>query len=292
MTAACALTWLGLFDTPSAALESVAEKRGGLDADRACTPSQLRYVAYFGQLLEGVRPRAPGMGAAAWEAEASAAAGRAAAEAEMRGAPPPEPATTLPPVPAAPQLKRVTVHGVPDFTLSRGDWEAAHGGRAGGGAAVQAPVAGGGGEGEGEGGDGGGGGGGGKLSQGLASLASKIDALLITPVLGPAGESSGEEEEEAGGGEEAAARREARRAEREAARAARAAARRAGAGEGGAAAPPGEAAPPPGVEGDAAAAAAAPAPAPAESGGGGGATAAAAASQPLLPPALASLAAA
>ena len=43
-TAACALTWMGLYDTPTIALEDVAKKRGGYTAQQLCSPSQIRCV--------------------------------------------------------------------------------------------------------------------------------------------------------------------------------------------------------------------------------------------------------
>ena len=43
-TCACALAWMGQYDTPMLALEDVAQKRGGFTYQQLCSPSQLRCV--------------------------------------------------------------------------------------------------------------------------------------------------------------------------------------------------------------------------------------------------------
>ncbi len=52
---ACILTWLGEFDSPMQALQYVANRRGTV-VDYLTIPSQRRYIQYFSNLLDGVRP--------------------------------------------------------------------------------------------------------------------------------------------------------------------------------------------------------------------------------------------
>jgi len=53
---ACVLTWLGEFLTPMEALQYIAERRA-LTVDQLTIPSQRRYVQYFSNMLDGVKPR-------------------------------------------------------------------------------------------------------------------------------------------------------------------------------------------------------------------------------------------
>ncbi|KAJ1461774.1 hypothetical protein M885DRAFT_611384 [Pelagophyceae sp. CCMP2097] len=53
---ACAMAWLGLFETPFEALAHVARRRGE-DVEKMSIPSQRRYVQYFANVLDGVAPR-------------------------------------------------------------------------------------------------------------------------------------------------------------------------------------------------------------------------------------------
>lgn len=52
---ACALAWLGEFDSPMQALQYVAQRRGTA-VDYLTIPSQRRYIQYFSNLLDGVKP--------------------------------------------------------------------------------------------------------------------------------------------------------------------------------------------------------------------------------------------
>jgi tensin len=52
---ACILTWLGEFDSPMQALQYVANRRNTV-VDYLTIPSQRRYIQYFSNLLDGVRP--------------------------------------------------------------------------------------------------------------------------------------------------------------------------------------------------------------------------------------------
>jgi len=53
---ACILTWLGEFSSPQEALQYVAERKG-ISVDYLTIPSQRRYVQYFSNMLDGVKPR-------------------------------------------------------------------------------------------------------------------------------------------------------------------------------------------------------------------------------------------
>ena len=53
---ACILTWIGEFSSPMEGLQYVAERRG-ISADILTIPSQRRYVQYFSNMLDGVKPR-------------------------------------------------------------------------------------------------------------------------------------------------------------------------------------------------------------------------------------------
>ena len=53
---ACILTWIGEFASPMEALQYVAERRA-ISADYLTIPSQRRYVQYFSNMLDGVKPR-------------------------------------------------------------------------------------------------------------------------------------------------------------------------------------------------------------------------------------------
>ncbi|CAM9796205.1 unnamed protein product, partial [Phaeothamnion confervicola] len=54
--AACFLAWVGEFSTPVEALQYVAERKR-VEMERLTIPSQRRYIQYFSNMLEGVRPR-------------------------------------------------------------------------------------------------------------------------------------------------------------------------------------------------------------------------------------------
>jgi hypothetical protein len=54
--AACVLTWIGEFAAPMEALQYVAERRK-TTVDNLTIPSQQRYVQYFANMLDGVKPR-------------------------------------------------------------------------------------------------------------------------------------------------------------------------------------------------------------------------------------------
>ena len=56
VVSACALAWLGEFDSAITAIDYVCEKRGST-VERMCVPSQLRYAQYFSFVLDGVKPR-------------------------------------------------------------------------------------------------------------------------------------------------------------------------------------------------------------------------------------------
>ena len=53
---ACVLTWLGEFSSPSEALQYIADRRN-IAVDFLTIPSQRRYVQYFSNMLDGVRPQ-------------------------------------------------------------------------------------------------------------------------------------------------------------------------------------------------------------------------------------------
>jgi tensin len=53
---ACALTWNGEFSSPTKALEYIADRKG-IDTATLTIPSQRRYLSYFSNMLEGVKPR-------------------------------------------------------------------------------------------------------------------------------------------------------------------------------------------------------------------------------------------
>jgi protein-tyrosine phosphatase len=52
---ACVLTWIGEFDSPMSALQYVAQRRSTA-VDYLTIPSQRRYIQYFSNLLDGVKP--------------------------------------------------------------------------------------------------------------------------------------------------------------------------------------------------------------------------------------------
>mmetsp|Transcript_12095 Transcript_12095/g.18274 ORF Transcript_12095/g.18274 Transcript_12095/m.18274 type:complete len:636 (-) Transcript_12095:141-2048(-) len=54
---ACVLTWIGEFSSPMESLSYVADRKG-LTVDTLTIPSQRRYIQYFSNVLDGVRPRA------------------------------------------------------------------------------------------------------------------------------------------------------------------------------------------------------------------------------------------
>ncbi len=53
---ACILTWIGEFDSPMEALQYVADRKN-MTIDNLTIPSQRRYVSYFSNMLDGVKPR-------------------------------------------------------------------------------------------------------------------------------------------------------------------------------------------------------------------------------------------
>lgn len=53
---ACALTWIGEFNSPMEALTYIAERKNS-SIDILTIPSQRRYIQYFSNVLDGVRPR-------------------------------------------------------------------------------------------------------------------------------------------------------------------------------------------------------------------------------------------
>ena len=54
---ACVLTWMGEFSSPMEALSYVSVRKGS-HVDSLTIPSQRRYIQYFSNVLDGVRPRA------------------------------------------------------------------------------------------------------------------------------------------------------------------------------------------------------------------------------------------
>ena len=57
---ACILTWIGEFLAPMEALQYIAERRG-LTIEALTIPSQRRYIQYFSNILDGVKPRSEAM---------------------------------------------------------------------------------------------------------------------------------------------------------------------------------------------------------------------------------------
>lgn len=53
---ACVLTWTGEFSSPVTALEYIADRKG-IEVEALTIPSQRRYLSYFGNMLEGIKPR-------------------------------------------------------------------------------------------------------------------------------------------------------------------------------------------------------------------------------------------
>ena len=53
---ACILTWIGEFSSPMEGLQYVSQRRS-ISADFLTIPSQRRYVQYFSNMLDGVKPR-------------------------------------------------------------------------------------------------------------------------------------------------------------------------------------------------------------------------------------------
>ena len=53
---ACLLTWINEISTPMEALQYIADRRG-ISSDELTIPSQRRYIQYFANMLDGVRPR-------------------------------------------------------------------------------------------------------------------------------------------------------------------------------------------------------------------------------------------
>ncbi len=53
---ACVLAWIGEFTSPMEALQYIADRRG-ISVDNLTIPSQRRYVQYFSNMLDGVKPR-------------------------------------------------------------------------------------------------------------------------------------------------------------------------------------------------------------------------------------------
>eukprot|EP01034_Spumella_vulgaris_P025119 gene25119-31536_t len=53
---ACILAWIGEFSSPMEALQYIADRRG-ISVDHLTIPSQRRYVQYFSNMLDGVKPR-------------------------------------------------------------------------------------------------------------------------------------------------------------------------------------------------------------------------------------------
>lgn len=53
---ACVLTWIGEFASPVEALQYIADRRG-ISVDFLTIPSQRRYLQYFSNMLDGVKPR-------------------------------------------------------------------------------------------------------------------------------------------------------------------------------------------------------------------------------------------
>lgn len=53
---ACLLTWIGEFSSPAEALQYIADRKR-ISVDYLAIPSQQRYVQYFSNMLDGVKPR-------------------------------------------------------------------------------------------------------------------------------------------------------------------------------------------------------------------------------------------
>lgn len=53
---ACVLCWIGEFASPALALEYISERKG-ISVDTLTIPSQRRYVQYFSNMIDGVKPR-------------------------------------------------------------------------------------------------------------------------------------------------------------------------------------------------------------------------------------------
>lgn len=53
---ACLLTWIGEFASPAEALQYIADRKR-ISVDYLAIPSQQRYVQYFSNMLDGVKPR-------------------------------------------------------------------------------------------------------------------------------------------------------------------------------------------------------------------------------------------
>lgn len=53
---ACVLTWIGEFSSPIKALEYTADRKG-IELEHLTIPSQRRYLTYFSNMLDGVKPR-------------------------------------------------------------------------------------------------------------------------------------------------------------------------------------------------------------------------------------------
>lgn len=53
---ACVLTWIGEFTSPVKALEYIADRKG-IAVENLTIPSQPRYLTYFSNMLDGVKPR-------------------------------------------------------------------------------------------------------------------------------------------------------------------------------------------------------------------------------------------
>lgn len=53
---ACVLTWIGEFSSPVKALEYIADRKG-IQLENLTIPSQRRYLTYFSNMLDGVKPR-------------------------------------------------------------------------------------------------------------------------------------------------------------------------------------------------------------------------------------------
>nr|CCA26320.1 phosphatidylinositol3 putative [Albugo laibachii Nc14] len=54
---ACYLTWIGMFETATEALEFVCSKRS-ISVEKMTIPSQRRYLQYFSNIMEGLKPNA------------------------------------------------------------------------------------------------------------------------------------------------------------------------------------------------------------------------------------------
>ena len=53
---ACVMTWIGEFTSPMEALQYIADRRK-ISVDHLTIPSQRRYIQYFSNMLDGVKPR-------------------------------------------------------------------------------------------------------------------------------------------------------------------------------------------------------------------------------------------